>query len=116
MPRALDPNDTFDVVLDSDKDKSPQPAFVFRAATGRQWRQMAVALESPEPDIEKYCDILYDAARLTMVDWRNMESIPFAAGSLEDIVSPIEVRELLRRALDQGELDAEAKKNSESGP
>lgn len=116
MPRALDPNDTFDVVLDSDKNKDPQPTFVFRAATGRQWRQMGIALDKPGVEVGAYCDHLYDAVKTTLTNWHGMNDIAYDQEKLEDLITPIEAREILHKVLEQGVLSPEAKKNSGSSP
>ena len=119
MPRPLDPSDTFDVVLASDVGRSPKPAFVFRAATGREWRRMAVALDNRPADVGQGVDEVFEAIRVTLVGWKNIadrdgQAVAYEPANIDEVISFAEAVELLRGALNEGRLNPEDKKKSAS--
>lgn len=83
MPIALDPNQTVDVCLDSDKDKpeSERPTFVFRHLTYRQRREvdrlLAEAEKVEREDTEKALDFHVAAIRVGLIGWRNMGALDY---------------------------------------
>lgn len=121
MPRALDTDVTFPVVLDYDKDKpkESQPTFVFRSLSSREWAKANGFYERMEgcADSDALKDELCKAATVGLVGWRGMtrdgKAIEFNPEALQDIVTIQEVRELLDKSLRGNIPDPEAKKNSD---
>lgn len=124
MPRALEPNLTFDVVLESDQDKptAEQPAFVYRTLNGREWRKMAALSDrmdaggfssSGEP-----LDVIFDVCSIGLVGWRNMNGpsgeIAFNPKDLDLLIDPIEAQELMREVMKGNQVSPSDKKKSES--
>ena len=124
MPKALDPEATFDVVLESDRDKpaAERPTFVYRQLTGRQWHALATMNDSVTEEMTgpEAINLLYIAAATNLVGWRNMidpktkELIAFAPGELDRVVAPFEVEELLVRLLESGTPSSGEENGSES--
>lgn len=127
-PLALDPEATFELVLESDKDKpeGEQPTFICRYVNNRNWRQLAHVADNLEQikqttdGIEELLDTMEEALLLSLVDWRNMvdpqtgKEIPFAADNLGDVLTVAEISELIQKAVTQSQLRPAAKKNSGS--
>lgn len=123
MPRALEPGATFDVVLDCDKDKPKEtrPTFVYGALSGRQYRSMAELWD--QLDAEKnwaaQCDLLFNAARTNLKNWRNMvdpesgNAIAFDAAELDRIIDVAEAHELIGALRTGGRLSLDDQKKSE---
>ena len=126
MPRLLDPNETFEVVLSCDKKKpaKTRPTFVFRGCSVREMRQFHKVYaeinkaktdkDMPFDSIHGLCNVLRDK----LVDWRNMNhpvtgEIPFDPAKLDDILDVTDLFELLHRIADQGP-DTDEKKNPSS--
>jgi hypothetical protein len=118
MPRALEPGQSYRVVLQSDQDKpkESQPAFLFRAATAREWRQVVVARSSLEAaTLEAQLDATLAALKITLVGWQHMDR-PYCAEDLDAVVGPYEAAELLSSVVNQGQVAPEDKKKSDSSP
>lgn len=99
MPRAIDPNTTFSVVLKSDRAKpeGEQTVFKFRYPTGRQWLKcVAMAEKMRAGDITGE---LYEQMYKLL-----SESIVGINGELLDVVDPYEVMELLMALVSCGEV------------
>jgi hypothetical protein len=114
MPRALDPNQTTEIILAADKD-NPQPArFIYRALNCREWaekskRWAAVA----DQQIHDCIDELVKIGQIGLVGWK-IEGVPFDHAKLGEIVTPFELQEMIGIHLYGERLNAEDKKNSES--
>jgi hypothetical protein len=118
MPIALDPSQTVDVVLVLDSEKpEPRPTFVCRHLTCRDaievGRLTAEAYEKDRGgdvnvDIN---DLLNRVLAIQLVTWRNIDK-PFAVGSFDDVLSPMEKWELIGRATELVKIDFLLKKKS----
>jgi len=110
MPLALEPNETFEIVLESDKKKpaEQQPKFIYRYLTCRQWRQLASFNEkldelgkNKDASTDNVMDEIFETAAIGLVGWVNMfdpqskEPIPYDKNKLEDVVTMSEVMELI---------------------
>jgi len=97
MPIALDPDQTFKYVLESDRGKENPPAFRFRYLTSREWKQLTrlndALIESA--DGADAMGKVEDAVRVALVGWENMGDHGYDPDKLEDIINPAEGRELL---------------------
>jgi hypothetical protein len=112
MPRALDPNQTTEIILAADKD-NPQPArFIYRALNCREWkekhRKWATAYNLTG---EAQVDEILSTAKIGLVGWE-IEGIPFDHNKIEELVTPFEADEMIAIHLYGERLNAEDKKNS----
>jgi hypothetical protein len=115
MPIALEPIETFQIILECDKDKprETQPQFIYKHLTCRQWRKLAAfhdrldALKNEQAGgIDKIVDEVVRAATTNLIGWVNMIDpqggpIPFSLDNFEDIVTMPEAQELIVKLLSQ---------------
>lgn len=115
MPLALEPNETFDVILESDKDKprENQPRFIYQYLTCRQWRHVGEfddRLQKIKKDktagTNNMMDEIVKTATTNLISWVNMVHpnsgpIPFDIAKFEDIVTMPEAQELIAKILAQ---------------
>jgi hypothetical protein len=99
MPLAIDPNATQRIVLDSDKDKNPQPAFIYRHLTYRKFMEFehnrtSMDAQNPEAAMKKQIEMLQDG----LVGWENM-GIGFDATKIADLLTLAEVQEVIMRRM-----------------
>lgn len=126
MPRAIDPQSVFDVVLDSDQHKpaEEQPAFIYRALNGREWRRMAAVADKSEQgfkDSTEMVDMIFDHLKIGLVGWKNMVGfdgtvIEFNPDGLLDLLDPIEAMELMTKVIQGCKVSQTDKKKSDSQP
>jgi len=117
MPIGLDPNQTFKIVLETDKDKDPQPCFVYKYLTSRQWRDLAAMedlVDRAKSAVEIF-DKSIEAISTGLVGWENMAGqdaaeIPFDQEKLADLLTLGEVQELFQKVLAQGVGSEDKKK------
>jgi hypothetical protein len=124
MPIALDPRETFEIVLDSDvREVGLAPTFIFRYLTVREWREIAplgddqAALSALSTVVA--VDKLMAALRLNLIGWANVrdrdgEEIAYGPDRLEDVLTMGEAWELYFKARRQVRLGADEKKDSGS--
>ena len=127
MPIAMDPTETFDVILKVDRGKDPPPTFRFRYGSVREWKDLQVL--TADLDVEKVegagrlLDSVADAVAARMVGWegitdRTGEVVEFvddveALGSvLEDVVTAEELWELYWAVLGKKDVAPEELGNS----
>lgn len=125
-PIALDPEQGFELVLESDRNKPEEtrPTFVFRYLANRDWKRVAHVCdridELKKEGLEKMLNEMEAALKSGLVDWRNMsdratgEEILFDAGELDRIVNIAEISELLFGVMEHIGLEPEDKKKFES--
>jgi hypothetical protein len=112
VPKALDPEATFDVVLKSDRDKpeAERPTFVYRHLNGREWRNLATLNDQfvASPGGNKSLDCIYEAVSIGLVGWRNMidpktgEPIAFSVENIDLVLDPFEADEITAQILSAG--------------
>lgn len=111
MPKLLDPDCTFKVVLKSDKEKHPDRAFRFRALSAREFVSLAEVYEttadSDSQAIKKTCN----AVRVGLVGWENMGDREYNPEELDDLVTLGEATELLKEMLEGQQLTVDEAKN-----
>ena len=126
MPLPLEPNETFEIILDSDKNKprEDQPRFIYRHLNCSQWRVVANfrnSLEklkndkSAENILDRMMTKLKETATTNLIGWVNMkdlrgEYIPFDIEKFEDIVGLAEANELIVKLEDYRLMPADKKK------
>lgn len=123
MPKGIDPNQKYKVVLDSDKEKTSPPTFIYRYLTGRQ--QLAAIEKYDNIDDKNSSQIenirkTFNLAREHLIGWDNIIDpisggcIEFNPDHLEDICTVLEAMELCQKVLYGQVLDLESKKKLES--
>lgn len=135
MPRCLDPNSAFDLVLSGDEGKpvDDRPFFRFRPFTVGQWKRALVELSKIERLDESDPDAMGEALaaacgllRGSIVGWGNMydesnvpegadaPAIDFDPAKLEDVLALDEAMELVQRLTKGQTITLEDKKKSAS--
>ena len=126
MPLALDTEQTFDRVLESDKDKpeDKRPTFTFRFLSNREWKQVAKLADNiqdlQDKDLEPLLTEVENGLRVGLVGWRNMvnpqtgKPIPYNPENLDMIINPAEMWELVFKVRNHVSLDVSDKKKSVS--
>ena len=124
MPKALDPEQTFDVVLDCDADKpaAERPTFMYRHLNGRQWRKLAALSDafSSAGGGAAALDSIYEGVAIGLVGWRNMtdpatgKPIPFDAENIDLVLNPHEADELTAKVMAVGTPSPGEEESSES--
>lgn len=116
MPRAIDPNATFDLWVESDADKAAdvRPTFKAKYLSGSEWEQVAAVADAPaESTVAAALRPLYETLALCIVGWRNMDRA-FSAADLRAVLDPFEARELLGKVLEAGALGSADRKKYDS--
>ncbi|HET6442533.1 MAG TPA: hypothetical protein VFH53_09165 [Phycisphaerae bacterium] len=126
MPLALDPNQTFDVVLKSDeaKPEGQRPVFRCRFVSARQWRRLS-GLEKeverlrdekagPEAILNALLSRLAEAVSgwSGMIDPETGAAIPYEPEALDRVLTMNEAWELLYRILGGARMGVDDKKKS----
>lgn len=125
MPIALEPKETFEIILESDKGKprETQPRFIYRHLTCRQWRELGRLQDQMElqKNADEVMDKLFAAASTNLVSWVNMVHpqsgpIVFSIKKFEDIITMTEAQEIIVMLIKHGTTPADKKKfDSQSG-
>ena len=118
---ALDPNETFEIALDSENDKpeAQRARFRFRFLTLREWRETAVPEDLTDLSAVEIVDMLARCLRANLVDWRRVvgrdgEPIPFDPELIDDVVSLGEAWQLYYASRRASRLEGPAKNVSAS--
>jgi hypothetical protein len=117
MPIALEPNQSFPVVLDSDKDKPAEtrPTFLAKSQSMRGQRKIGAVLDYMHKEGVK-TDDLFDKSIDVLADvlsgWENMGR-NYCKEALEDVLDYAEARELLSKVSANQHVTKEEKKSSE---
>lgn len=117
MPVLLDPKrNTFRCVLEGDRGKDPEPAFIVRALSMSEFDGMLAIMRDA-----KQADNILDVLKSMVVGWENIE-LPlvqeceqkFIADELPNILTRPEILELLSLAFDGNRLSETERKKLES--
>jgi hypothetical protein len=111
MPKLLDPDCTFDAVLQSDKTKPNPPAFVFRALSVRRFNAIVDAYERID-NIESESgkmDVIINGLKSGLVEMKNMDKR--TVEDLDDILTISEAVELLEYMLAGQQIGGDDAKN-----
>lgn len=114
MPICLDPEQSFPIVLDSDKDKPAEqrPTFLVKALTMRQQTELSDAMDAAlahnttEAIFESTCTLINQY----LTGWQNMGSFEFGC-DVREVLAHHEARELLRKILSNSHVQPEEKKS-----
>jgi hypothetical protein len=121
MPKAMDPNSTYRVVLACDKGKTPAPTFLYPYLTGRQQMAMMELYESVDGTNVQSQNMhkAFELAGMFLRGWENVtgqDGAPLAFGpdKLPEICSVVEAMELAHQVLFGQALDVMDKKKLDS--
>jgi len=118
MPIALDPNQTFPIWLESDKDAKPRPEFLFRALTIRDRQRVFELPERFKADdsitaeevVKQSVELFTEFCK----GWTNMGDHKYSAESVKSVLTHGELWELLFAAAEGSRVSHDEKKSSES--
>lgn len=104
MPKCLEPDDIFEVWLDSDASKpiDARPVFLCRTQSMRGQKKLYDALDrffdpnSDESPSQRFA-MLIDVVSAIVTGWRNMGTFTFSKESIEEVLSHAEAMELIRK-------------------
>lgn len=128
MPRAIDFDQTFDLVLDCDKDKpeGERPAFVYRTLSVREYRALVRYMRD---DSKASNDVIVDEATkhaaTGLVGWKNQKAVTdgnglvdvsFDPAELDRLITPLEAFELINKLISSCTSSPDDKKKSEPQP
>lgn len=117
MPLAIDPNETFEVTLESDakKPEAERATFRFRYLTLRQWRNHSWLLDDTERVKGLTGDSLLSALLTAIADglvgWTNLP-VAFSADALPDVLTVSEAWDLFFQSRRQSRLSVTEKNAS----
>ena len=119
MPVFLEPDQSFPIVLDCDKDKpkESQPTFLVKSQSMRGQREVLRVLDAATDaaneslTVNEMFEITITMLCKVMVGWRNMGNHQFSREAIEDILSFNEARELLRKVAYNQAVQHEEKKS-----
>lgn len=113
MPKLLDPDCTFDVILAGDAGKDDPPTFIFKALSARQFTQVVEtyeAIDDEDGDVSRV-ETIVSLLKVGMVGWSAMAGREYDPSTLADILTIGEAIELLERMLSGHQLDVDEAKN-----
>lgn len=115
MPILLEPDATFEIVLDSDKDKptASRPTFTAMAQSMRGQRQILEIVDllyRESVTVDELFDKTLAKLREVIVGWKNMGK-PFSVEALEDVLTFGEARALLSKVAYNQRMDPDEKKD-----
>lgn len=112
MPRLLDPQSSFNVVLKSDEGKDPEPYFTFQALSVRTFNEVVEKYESIDELQTDMAQVnaIVDCLKVGMTGWGNMGR-EFDPDQLDDILTIAEAVELLEQMLSGQQVKGDEAKN-----
>lgn len=122
MPSALEPGRRQRIVLDCDRDKTPEPAFFARSLSIRDFREIVGTLTQIR-DAKKKIELLEIALQgvcRVVTGWENMVDpdtgldIEFCQDALEKTITVDEAVEILSHCIRNNTLSEDERKKSES--
>jgi len=114
MPIFLEPDQTFEVCLDSDNDKpiESRPVFICLSQSMRGQRKILGVLEllQEHETVDNIFNSTTEELKRVIVGWRNVPK-QFDANELDGLLTYNEARQLLGKVAYNQRMDANAKKN-----
>ncbi len=120
MPLTLEPNATYEYILETDRKKpeNERPAFICRLLPGCEWRKLAKLTDAHDEakSVAEKLDTCYAAIEMGLVDWKNMVTtdgapIPFDGKKADEILTMAESLDLMQAILDQNKTELDKKKS-----
>ena len=114
MPIFLEPDQTFEVSLEIDKDKpiATRPVFLVKSQSMRGQRKIMEAIDMLHADgvtVAQVFDAAVEQLKRVLTDWRNMGR-EYTADAIEDVLSYNESIELLRKVAYNQRMSGDEKK------
>jgi hypothetical protein len=115
MPIFLEPDQSFPVWLESDKDKHEEsrPTFFVRSQSMRNQRKVLEVLDNlhkPGVTVDEVFSETVEQLKKVLAGWSNMNGIAFTPEAIEDVFTFTEARELLRLVAYNQRMDTTEKK------
>jgi len=114
MPRALEPNQRFPVVLDSDKNKpvESQPTFFAKSLSMRDQTKLSSELDEAfaKPTTAEIFEATCEILNRYIVGWKNMGDFSHGC-DVQEFLGIDEARELLRKVYANQHVTTEEKKS-----
>lgn len=116
MPKFLEPDQRFPIVLEGDKDKANPPTFFAKSQSMRGQMQLNAKFDElidhnkHQSTEELFAEVVATLATV-VIGWQNMGDIPFSVDAFYDVLDSTEAFELLRKVQYNQHVDLEAKKN-----
>ena len=108
MPIGLDPQATFNYILESDRGKEKAPTFKIRFLTGRQWRTISQVEKDLQAatDGTEVLDHSLKIINIAVIGWENMmngdgKKITFGSMAFDEILTISEIMELMHTSIRQ---------------
>lgn len=116
MPIFLEPNKTFEIVLDSDASKplESRPTFFAQSQSMRSQQELAKQIDSiteNNPTLPELFSKTVDEVMKVVTGWKNMGDWEFSKESIEQVLTYGEARELLRKVMANQHVRPEEKKD-----
>jgi len=116
MPVFLEPNQSFPIVLDCDKDKphEQRPTFFAKSQSMRGQQELARRMDElieGDRSISELFSSTLDEVLKVVTGWKNMGGYEFSKESMEQVLSYGEARELLRKVMSNQHVRPEEKKD-----
>lgn len=117
MPIALEPNQSFSVVLDCDANKpiESRPMFFAKSQSMRGQAKLFKVLDRITEDKDATVEDLFadavNALAEVLTGWKNMNGIDYSKDALMDVLTYSEARELLRKVCHNSHLNTDEKKS-----
>ncbi len=117
MPIQLEPDQAFEIVLDSDKSKPSEsrPLFIVKSQSMRGQRRLIKTLDRILEDGFSTDTLFTETASAlsdVLLGWKNMNGIEYSADKIEDVLAYSEARELLRKVVFNSRVSDDEKKAS----
>lgn len=119
MPVFLEPNQTFEICLDSDMNlpEESRPTFIARSQSMRNQLKILEVVDRLFVDEKIELAGLFqetvDMLAVAIVGWKNMGGIDYTPEMFSDVLTYREARELLRKVAFNQQVTPEQKKSSE---
>ena len=107
MPLALEPNETIEIILESDMEKPPEsrPVFIYQVLSGAEFRSLGKVMDglSDSKDTDEVVTKVYDGVRLGLIGWKNMfdyknnKMLDFDLSIIENILTIQEAHEIIHK-------------------
>lgn len=120
MPLFLEPDQKYEIILESDE-KMPvetRPVFFAKSVTMRKHRQIADLINREDvTTAEEFFNTTVEALSAVICGWKNINDpetgkpIEYNTEALEDVLTSTEARELIYKAIHNNHLNGQEKKS-----
>lgn len=121
MPIAVDPNSTYDYVLEGDRDKEKPPSFTVKYLVCSKWKEVAMLHDEfkAADGVGEQLDAAAKTIKIALAGWKNMPNfegtgmMDYNPDVILDLLTLTELTELMRAILHQS-IEPDDKKKLES--